>query len=70
MQGVSPFHPGKKMAADALQDFSGAAWPWQIEIQREDRVTVPAGQFDAWVVRITETGFGTAYAAPVRTIPR
>lgn len=59
VQGVSPFQAGKKMAVDALQDYSSSAWRWEIEVLRQERVTVPAGTFDAWVVQITETGFGS-----------
>ena len=57
MHSVWPYAEGRSATVDAVQDFSSQAWQFRVDIVRRERNTVPAGTFDAWVVRITETGF-------------
>jgi hypothetical protein len=60
MAQLFPLEVGKRATALVTDTTgtlaSGGQWLFEFEVLRREQVTVPAGTFDAWVVRLTERG--------------
>src|SRR5262249_1788103 len=57
IKSIWPLTPGKSVTYQVTRS-SGGVWNYTLRVERFERITVAAGEFDCVVVTLTQQGFG------------